>query len=112
MHDLLELTEQLCAIPSVSGSEAAIADLVEASLRERAPQLEITRLGANVIAHQRGGGRRCRAAATLTRCVADGNAAPRRDGDTLHGLGAADMNGGLLRAASRRAIPRRSGWPT
>ncbi|MDQ1510423.1 MAG: succinyl-diaminopimelate desuccinylase, partial [Actinomycetota bacterium] len=47
---MLELTEQLCAVPSVSGSETELADLVETSLRERAPQLEITRVGANVIA--------------------------------------------------------------
>ena len=38
MTDLLALTEQLCAVPSVSGDEAALADLVEAQLRERAPE--------------------------------------------------------------------------
>jgi succinyl-diaminopimelate desuccinylase len=96
LTDLLELTEQLCAVPSVSGSEAALADLVEASLRERAPQLEITRVGANVIARTNAGAReRVVLGGHLDTVPANGNATPRRDGDTLHGLGAADMKGGL-----------------
>lgn len=96
MSDLLELTERLCAIPSVSGSEAALADLVEASLRERAPRLEITRIGANVIARTNAGAReRVVLGGHLDTVPANGNATPRRDGDTLHGLGAADMKGGL-----------------
>ena len=55
MTDLFDLTVQLCAIPSVSGDEGPLADLVEASLRERAAQLEITRIGANVIARTNNG---------------------------------------------------------
>ena len=50
MTDLLTLTEQLCAVPSVGGSETALADLVEAQLRERAPNLEVVRSGANIVA--------------------------------------------------------------
>ncbi len=96
MNDLLELTEQLCAVPSVSGSEAALADIVEASLRERAPKLEITRVGANVIARTNAGApERVVLGGHLDTVPANGNATPRRDGDTLHGLGAADMKGGL-----------------
>ena len=55
MTDLLALTEQLCAVPSVSGDERALADLVEARLRECAAGLEIERVGENVVARtQRG----------------------------------------------------------
>ena len=93
---MLELTEQLCAVPSVSGSEADLADLVETSLRDRAPQMEITRVGANVIARTNTGAReRVVLGGHLDTVPANGNATPRRDGDTLHGLGAADMKGGL-----------------
>jgi len=96
VEDLLELTEQLCAVPSVSGSEADLADLVETSLRDRAPQMEITRVGANVIARTNTGAReRVVLGGHLDTVPANGNATPRRDGDTLHGLGAADMKGGL-----------------
>jgi succinyl-diaminopimelate desuccinylase len=93
---LLELTEQLCAVPSVSGSEAELADLVEARLHERASGLEIVRVGANVIART-GAGRSERVvlAGHLDTVPANGNATPRRDGDTLHGLGSTDMKGGL-----------------
>ena len=49
-HDLLALTEELCAVPSVSGSEAALADLVEARLRKSGSHLTIERIGANVVA--------------------------------------------------------------
>lgn len=110
--DLLALTERLCAVPSVSGSEAALADLVEATLRERVPQLEITRVGANVIARTIGGAReRVVLGGHLDTVPANGNATPRRDGNTLHGLGSADMKGGLAvmltLAASIAEHPRR-----
>ena len=97
MTDLLTLTEELCAVPSVSGSEAALADLVEARLRERAPQMEVVRVGANVIARTVGGARlRIVLGGHLDTVPANSNnATPRRDGDTLHGLGATDMKGGL-----------------
>ncbi len=94
--DLLALTEQLCTVPSVSGSEAALADLVEQQLRRRAPGLEVTRLGANVVARtQRGAGGRIVLGGHLDTVPPNGNASPRRDGDALHGLGTADMKGGL-----------------
>jgi succinyl-diaminopimelate desuccinylase len=94
--DLLELTAQLCAVPSVSGTEAALADLVEQQLRERAPRLELVRIGANLVARtQRGAGERLVLGGHLDTVPANDNASPRRDGDTLHGLGSADMKGGL-----------------
>jgi len=94
--DLLALTEQLCAIPSVSGEERALADVVEARLRERAPALDIQRVGENVVARtQRGAPTRIVLGGHLDTVPANDNAMPRVDGDTLHGLGAADMKGGL-----------------
>jgi succinyl-diaminopimelate desuccinylase len=94
--DLLALTEQLCAVPSVSGEERALADLVETRLRERAPALEITRVGENVVARtQRSASTRIVLGGHLDTVPANGNATPRVDGDRLHGLGSADMNGGL-----------------
>lgn len=44
------LTRQLCDIASVSGDERCIADAVEATLREYAPHLVLTRDGDTVIA--------------------------------------------------------------
>ena len=96
MTDLLALTEQLCAIPSVSGEERALADLVEARLRDRASGLDITRVGENVIARtQRGAATRLVLGGHLDTVPPNDNQAPRVDGDTLHGLGSADMKGGL-----------------
>ena len=96
MTDLLALTEQLCAVPSVSGDERALAELVEARLRERAAGLEIERMGENVVARtQRGAATRILLGGHLDTVPANGNATPRVEGDTLHGLGAADMKGGL-----------------
>ena len=96
MSDLLALTEQLCAVPSVSGDEAALADLVEARLLERAPGLDVVRLGANVVTRSdRGAGTRVVLGGHLDTVPPNDNATPHRDGDTLHGLGAGDMKGGL-----------------
>jgi succinyl-diaminopimelate desuccinylase len=94
--DLLALTEQLCAVPSVSGEERALADLVEAQLQERAPRLDITRMGENVVARtQRGAATRIVLGGHLDTVPANDNQTPRVAGDTLHGLGSADMKGGL-----------------
>jgi succinyl-diaminopimelate desuccinylase len=94
--DLLELTERLCAVPSVSGTETALADVVEGALRGGAPGLEVTRIGANVIARTPGGAReRVVLGGHLDTVPENGNARPRREGDAVHGLGAADMKGGL-----------------
>ena len=96
MTDLLGLTEELCAIPSVSGSEAAIADFVEEWLRGSAPTLQVERVGENVIARTgNGADRRVVLGGHLDTVPANGNEMPKRDGDVLHGLGTADMKGGL-----------------
>jgi succinyl-diaminopimelate desuccinylase len=94
--DLLALTEQLCAVPSVSREERALADVVEARLRERAPRLDITRVGENVVARtQRGASTRLVLGGHLDTVPANDNQTPRVDGDMLYGLGSADMKGGL-----------------
>ncbi|MDQ1480382.1 MAG: succinyl-diaminopimelate desuccinylase [Actinomycetota bacterium] len=96
MTDLLELTEKLCAVPSVSGNEAELADTVEGALRGGAPHLEVTRIGANVIARTNGGApERVVLGGHIDTVPANGNATPRREGDSVHGLGAADMKGGI-----------------
>jgi succinyl-diaminopimelate desuccinylase len=104
--DLLALTEALCAVPSVSGDEAALAGAVEAWLRARAPGLEIARVRNNVIARTTGSApRRVVLGGHVDTVPPNGNATPRRDGDVLHGLGSADMKGGLavLLALAERA---------
>jgi succinyl-diaminopimelate desuccinylase len=94
--DLLALTEELCAIPSVSGSEAALADDIEQRVRAAAPSLHVTRVGENVIVRtDLGRERRIVLGGHLDTVPANGNLEPKRDGDTLHGLGTADMKGGL-----------------
>jgi succinyl-diaminopimelate desuccinylase len=94
--DLLALTEELCRIPSESGSEAALADHVEARLRNDAPGLDILRIGHNVVARTKiGHARRVVLGGHIDTVPANDNATPRRDGDVLHGLGTADMKGGI-----------------
>jgi succinyl-diaminopimelate desuccinylase len=93
---LLELTERLCAIPSVSGTEADVADFVERWLRDRAAALDVRRIGNNVVARTSAGAeRRVVLGGHLDTVPENGNLAPRRAGDTLHGLGSADMKGGI-----------------
>ena len=50
LADPIELTAALVDIPSVSGDEALIADVVEQSLREQAPHLEVLRDGHAIVA--------------------------------------------------------------
>lgn len=95
MTDLLDLTAELCAIPSVSREEAALADHVQERLG-RVASLEVERLDDNVVARTDGGhDRRVVLAGHLDTVPPAGNDAPQVDGDTLHGLGATDMKGGL-----------------
>jgi succinyl-diaminopimelate desuccinylase len=95
-HDLLGLTAALVDVPSVSHHEAALADAIEARLRARASRLTVERVGANVVARtERGRERRIVLGGHLDTVPANGNDAARVEGDTLHGLGSADMKGGL-----------------
>ena len=93
MADLLALTRELVLVPSVSGEERALADLVEARLRD-APWLEVTRLGDNVVARTNlGRAERVVLAGHLD--TVQGDQAPREEAGTLWGLGSVDMKGGL-----------------
>src|SRR5580698_6683511 len=95
MGDLLAATRDLMAVPSPSRNEAALAGLVDDALRA-CPWLELERIGDNVIARTTlGHGQRLVLAGHLDTVPANGNQEPRLDGDTLWGLGASDMKGGL-----------------
>lgn len=95
MTDLLAATAELVAIPSVSLDEAAIADYIEARLRP-APWLEVSRVGHNVVARtELGRSQRLALAGHLDTVPPNDNTTPRLEGDTLWGLGSADMKGGL-----------------
>ena len=98
--DLLAATAALIEIPSPSHEESALADHIEAELRDGG-RLEVHRIGDNVIARSvddRSTGvlrPRVLLAGHLDTVPANGNERPRIEGDVLHGLGAADMKGGL-----------------
>lgn len=95
MADLLQRTAELVATPSVSLDERGLADLVEAELREIAG-LRVDRVGDNVVARtDLGHDTRLVLAGHLDTVPPNGNAEPKIDGDTLWGLGSADMKGGL-----------------
>jgi succinyl-diaminopimelate desuccinylase len=97
--DLLALTTALVAVRSESHHEAELADLVESRLRARASSLTIDRIGTNVIARTMlDRERRVVLGGHLDTVPANaGNEVPSvdGDGDVLHGLGSADMKGGL-----------------
>ena len=95
MSDLLQLTTELVAIPSVSHAESALADHVAGRLAG-CPWLEVERLGDNVVARTSLGRRhRLVLAGHLDTVPAAGNGRPRLEGDVLFGVGAADMKSGL-----------------
>jgi succinyl-diaminopimelate desuccinylase len=93
---LFGLTTALVAIPSVSHHEGPMADAVEAALR-LCPWLEVERVGDNVVARTAlGRDTRLLLAGHLdTVPPVNGNEEPRLVGDTLYGVGSADMKGGL-----------------
>ena len=95
MTDLLAATVDLMAMPSVSGEEAEIADAVHKTLAACA-WLEVERLGDNVVARTRlGRDHRLVLAGHLDTVPPGANAGPVVDGDTVWGVGASDMKGGL-----------------
>lgn len=92
--DLIGLTAALVAVPSVSRHEEALADAVEARLKQA--DLEVDRIGASVVARtRRGRDRRVVLAGHLDTVPGNGNEVPRVEEGVLFGLGAADMKGGL-----------------
>ena len=100
--DAARLTAALVDVPSVSGDEAALADLVETALEARA-SLKVRRDGNVVLARtELGRAQRVVLAGHLDTVPIAGNVPSHRDGDTLHGCGTTDMKSGvavMLRAA-------------
>ncbi len=92
--DVIELTESLVNIPSVSGSERTLADVVEQALA-KIPGLEIVRCGNAVLARtQTGKDRRIVLAGHLDTVPIADNLPAVRDGDRLVGCGTTDMKAG------------------
>lgn len=92
--DPADIACALVDIPSVSGSEAAIADAVQDAL-SRQKHLEVVRNGDAVLARTNlGRASRVILAGHLDTVPVNGNLPLRRDGDVLHGLGTVDMKGG------------------
>lgn len=112
--DPVELTAQLVDIPSVSGSEDAIATAVESALREQAPHLEVVRNQQAVLARtDLGRASRVVLAGHLDTVPVNDNLPVRRTGsgdeEVLHGCGTADMKSGvavMLHAAATLADPK------
>jgi succinyl-diaminopimelate desuccinylase len=93
--DLLESTAELVDVPSVSHHEGALADLVETGLRH-CSWLHVDRLGDNVVARTSlDRAQRLVLAGHLDTVPPVDNARAKVDGDTLWGVGASDMKGGL-----------------
>ncbi|HUZ20865.1 MAG TPA: succinyl-diaminopimelate desuccinylase [Acidimicrobiales bacterium] len=95
MTDLLARTAELVDVASVSYHEAELAARVERALRALG-HLEVIRIGDNVVARTAlGRPGRVVLAGHLDTVPPAGNERARIDGDVLHGLGSADMKGGL-----------------
>jgi succinyl-diaminopimelate desuccinylase len=93
--DLLALTAELVAIPSVSHDESAMADRVEGELRQ-CGWLDVVREDDNVVARtDLGRSQRLVVAGHLDTVPPNGTRQPRVDDGVLWGVGAADMKGGL-----------------
>jgi succinyl-diaminopimelate desuccinylase len=83
------------AVPSLSRHEGVLADRVEEALAT-SPWLDVTRIGDNVVARTSlGRGQRLILAGHLDTVSPAGNDEPRLEADTLWGVGASDMKGGL-----------------
>jgi succinyl-diaminopimelate desuccinylase len=93
--DLLAATVDLMAMPSVSREEGDIAEAVHQALAA-CPWLAVERVGDNVVARTvLGRDHRLVLAGHLDTVPPGTNARPKIDGDTVWGVGASDMKGGL-----------------
>jgi len=97
--DLVTLTRELCDLPSESGQEAALADAIEAALREQ-PHLEVLRDGDAVVARTRLGARsRVVIAGHIDTVPVADNLPTRVVGEgaraEIWGRGTVDMKGGV-----------------
>jgi succinyl-diaminopimelate desuccinylase len=110
MSDLLALAAELVDVPSVSHHEGALAERVERRLRA-AEHLSVERVGDTVVARtQLGRAERVVLAGHLDTVPPFSEQRARISGDTLWGLGAVDMKGGLAvlldLATTERALGR------
>ena len=95
MTDLLAATVDLMAMPSVSGEEAQIAAAVQKVLAG-CSWLDVERVGDNVVARTSlGRAHRLVLAGHLDTVPPGTSAEPLINGDTVWGVGASDMKGGL-----------------
>jgi succinyl-diaminopimelate desuccinylase len=95
MTDLLALTAELVDIPSVSFDEQALVDHLESALTG-VSWLSLDRVGDNLVARTTlGRDQRLVLAGHTDTVPPNGNASARVEGDTLWGVGSADMKGGL-----------------
>jgi succinyl-diaminopimelate desuccinylase len=95
MTDLFALTAELVDVASESHHEAALVAIIEERLRALG-HLTVTRIGDNLVARtELGRSRRVVLGGHTDTVPANGNATARIDGDTLWGVGSADMKGGL-----------------
>ncbi|MEU4444736.1 succinyl-diaminopimelate desuccinylase [Actinosynnema sp. NPDC050801] len=107
--DPVELTAALVDIPSVSGDEDRIADLVERALKEQT-SLEVVRSGNTVMARTNlGRPSRVVLAGHLDTVPINDNLPSRLEDGVLHGCGTVDMKGGdavMLHLAATVIDPR------
>lgn len=112
--DVVTLTQAVCDIPSVSGSETALADAIEAALAGYG-HLEVLRDGDAVLARTNlGRAHRVAVAGHIDTVPIRDNLPCRRrpgpDGDELWGRGTVDMKGGVavaLHLAAALVAPAR-----
>ena len=98
--DPVELTAALVDIPSVSGDEERLAELLASALREQAPHLELARDGAAVLARTTGERpTRVLLAGHLDTVPIADNLPSRLDGERLYGCGTSDMKSGVAMIA-------------
>jgi succinyl-diaminopimelate desuccinylase len=93
--DPIDLCAALVDVPSVSGDEGQLADLLEAALRTQAPHLRVLRSGHAVLARtELGRDERVLLAGHIDTVPIAGNVPSRRDGGLLYGCGTSDMKAG------------------
>jgi succinyl-diaminopimelate desuccinylase len=94
-QDTASLTASLVDVYSESGHEREVTDAVDEALRA-VPHLTVDRDGDAVVARTSWGhGERVVLAGHLDTVPPADNLPSRREGDVLHGLGTADMKGGI-----------------